>query len=520
MKKLLILISALFAVSHSAKILGVFPTMAKSHFIVGSALMKGLAERGHDVSVISPFPQKTPLKNYRDIDTPGVIEATKVLMDSIIDMSNQGIFDSLINLFGMGLKLTNLTFQEPEVQKLLNSKEQFDLVIMEVFVNEAHLGFGYRFNAPIIGVGTFGASLWTCEMVGSPSPPSYVPSPFLGFTDRMTLIERIGNLLVTFFEKMYYDNFYFPKQIDIYNQYFREPKKPTLYEIRNNVSLVLLNSHFSLGLPRPYLPNMIEVGGMHVNRKTNKLPNDILKFIESAKDGVVYFSMGSNLKSKLLPIEKRNAILNTFRSLKQKVLWKWEDKELPGKPDNVFISDWFPQDDILAHPNVKIFITHGGLLSTTEAIYHGVPIIGIPMFGDQPLNMARATKAGFGLTVEYKSLTEKSLKEALTKILNSDKYSRNIKDFSARYRDQPMTPLDTAIYWVEYVIRHKGASHIKSASQNLSFIQYHNIDALSIIFGIIFLILYLIYAMIMKCLCMGRKKPLPTKSVSQKKKRN
>ena len=72
---------------------------------------------------------------------------------------------------------------------------------------------------------------------------------------------------------------------------------------------------------------------------------------------------------------------------------------------------------VLAHRNVKVFITHGGLLGSTEAIYHGVPVIGIPIFGDQQLNMARAERAGYGLTVNYQNLTQDALTWALKEVL-------------------------------------------------------------------------------------------------------
>jgi glucuronosyltransferase len=52
-----------------ARILGLFPMPGKSHYIVSEALMKGLASRGHHVTVFSPFPEKSPLPNYTVIDT-------------------------------------------------------------------------------------------------------------------------------------------------------------------------------------------------------------------------------------------------------------------------------------------------------------------------------------------------------------------------------------------------------------------------------------------------------------------
>lgn len=81
--------------------------------------------------------------------------------------------------------------------------------------------------------------------------------------------------------------------------------------------------------------------------------------------------------------EKKNAIISALKSVKQRIIWKWDDDSLQLNPDKFLISKWFPQDDILAHPNVKLFITHGGLLSCTESIIRGKPVVGIPIFGDQ-----------------------------------------------------------------------------------------------------------------------------------------
>lgn len=61
-------------INESYKILGIFHTHSKSHYIAGGALMKGLAEKGHDVTVISPFPQEKPLKNFRDVTILGLHE--------------------------------------------------------------------------------------------------------------------------------------------------------------------------------------------------------------------------------------------------------------------------------------------------------------------------------------------------------------------------------------------------------------------------------------------------------------
>ena len=122
-----------------------------------------------------------------------------------------------------------------------------------------------------------------------------------------------------------------------------------------------------------------------------------------------------------MPQEKVDILINTFSKLKHKVIWKWESDELPNKPDNVLIGKWLPQDDILAHKNVKLFISHGGLGSIVESKYHGVPMIGIPIYGDQMKNVEVIVKDGWALSLDLKNLTEEFLNEAIREILENSK---------------------------------------------------------------------------------------------------
>lgn len=97
--------------------------------------------------------------------------------------------------------------------------------------------------------------------------------------------------------------------------------------------------------------------------------------MDSADDGAIFMSLGSNVRSSDLSDEKLSVFVNKFKTIKQKIVWKFEDN-LPNKPHNVIIGKWLPQNDILAHPNVKVFISHCGKGGVTEAKYHGVPVLG------------------------------------------------------------------------------------------------------------------------------------------------
>ncbi|KAB0793748.1 hypothetical protein PPYR_13368 [Photinus pyralis] len=220
---------------------------------------------------------------------------------------------------------------------------------------------------------------------------------------------------------------------------------------------------------------MIEIGGFHLNTP-KELPRDLQNYLDEAENGVIYFSMGSNLRGNDMEESKRNAIIKVFSQLKQRVLWKWDNDTLPRQPDNVKLGKWFPQQDILAHPNIKLFVTHGGLLSVIEAIYHGVPVVGIPVFGDQEMNMAVAEADGYGKLLRFSDLTEETFRTALTEVLNNDRYRENAIRRSRIMHDQPMKPLDKAMYWIEYVLRHNGAPHLRTSALNLRWFQVLCLD--------------------------------------------
>lgn len=97
--------------------------------------------------------------------------------------------------------------------------------------------------------------------------------------------------------------------------------------------------------------------------------------LDSSEHGVIYVSWGSMIRAESLPVDKRESLVEAFATFKETVLWKYENDTIPNQPPNVHIRKWMPQRDILCHPNVRVFLTHGGLLGITESAYCGVPIV-------------------------------------------------------------------------------------------------------------------------------------------------
>lgn len=182
---------------------------------------------------------------------------------------------------------------------------------------------------------------------------------------------------------------------------------------------------------------------------------------------------------------QREAFVGAFGKLKEKVLWKYENSSLPNNPGNIKITKWLPQRDLLAHPNVKLLITHGGLLSLYEAEVEGIPILGIPMFGDQFMNIANVVRRGYALKLHNDDITEENIYKSIHELIKNPKYKEKALKASYEFKDRPLTPKLSVIYWTEYAIKHRGAQHLRNPGRDLNFIQFNSLDVYLSLFVLI-----------------------------------
>lgn len=251
------------------KILVLFPHPGKSHFDVFYPLLKALSERGNQLTVISHFPQKNQTNFYRDINLKGT---TTTLLNVIpIDLVTGSRIEKytgamLIDYFGRISCSTGL--QSKQVHELLNSEENYDIILMEMFNSHCFAGFIEKFKAPFIGLSSHVLMPWTNDWFGNPNNPSYIPVIFMDYSDNMSFRERVENTVMLVFNKIFYEYFITPLSEELSVKHLGVPISRN---IMYNASAILVNSHFTLNRPRPVVPGVIEVGGMHIG-KINPLP--------------------------------------------------------------------------------------------------------------------------------------------------------------------------------------------------------------------------------------------------------
>ncbi|XP_049793134.1 UDP-glycosyltransferase UGT5-like isoform X1 [Schistocerca nitens] len=466
----------------AANLLVFFPLPARSHWFALRPLIAELSNRGHNITLVISEVEKDLPDNWEIIRVPVILPPTdgnRNAFQTQSAMVNGWVIYTFLSY--MGSEMCEKYLQHEVFQNLIETTERkFDLLLMEFFMNECLIAYSHKFSVPVVALSSFGGFPMTTDVVGDPYLPSYVPDTMFEYTDQMTFWQRLKNGLLVMYARCIYSHWYYPKLDKIVHKYFNDPTMPSVSTLLTNTSLVILQSHVSFSYPRPHVPNVIETGGMHI-QQPQALPKDLKKLMDAAEDGIIFFSMGSAVKSSDFPEEKLQAFIGAFSRLKQLVLWKWENDTMPGKPPNVHLSKWFPQSDLLAHKNMRLFMSHGGLQSTLEATARGVPLIGMPVMAEQRYNVQRVVKHGYGIRLDLTNVTAQSVEWAVYEVLSNPKYRENAKLRSRLFWDRPESPVETAVYWTEYVLRHRGAPHLRSAALHLSWYQYLLLDVAALL---------------------------------------
>ncbi|XP_067892108.1 UDP-glucuronosyltransferase 1A1-like isoform X2 [Heterodontus francisci] len=309
-----------------------------------------------------------------------------------------------------------------------------------------------------------------------PRPLSYVPRIFTGNTDRMTFLQRTNNVLASLLEPLWCHFIYSPFE-ELATKFLQ--RDVTLAQLLSQASIWLLRFDFVFEFPRPLMPNMVLVGGISCKER-KPLPQDLEEFMNSSGEhGAVIFSLGSMMSE--IPITTANQIAEALGQIPQKVLWRYTGERPSTLAPNTKLMKWLPQNDLLGHPKTRAFLTHGGSHGIYEAICSAVPMVMLPLFADQIENTEHIKRHGAGIALSLRNISSRGLMDALSMVINDTRYKESIMKLSSLHKDHLVHPVELAVHWVEFVMKHRGAEHLRPAAHDLNWIQYHCLN----VFGLL-----------------------------------
>ncbi|XP_056352022.1 UDP-glucuronosyltransferase 1A1-like isoform X5 [Oenanthe melanoleuca] len=478
-----------------------------SHWLSMWEVVDMLQQKGHEVVVVAPEVSMhiKPSKNFvmKMYSVPYTKEEKESVFNAFFQVSFEegSFFERFLKVYRSMKRMSDLEFSSCE--QLLQNKElirnleesKFDAVFTDPFlpcgaILAEHLSLPSVFLLRGIPCGL------DFEATQCPKPPSYVPRIHTDNTDRMTFLQRVKNLLYDI-PGLFLCDFAFEPYSKLASKFLQ--REVTVLDLLRKGSLWLMKLDFVLDYPRPLMPNIIPIGGVNCAHKD--LPQEFEAIVNaSGEHGIVVFSLGSMVSE--IPVKKAMEIAEALGTVPQTVLWRYTGKTPSNLPKNVKLVKWLPQNDLLAHPKTRAFITHGGSHGVYEGICNAVPMVLMPLFGDQMDNAKRVESRGAGLTLNILEMTTSDISNALKAVINDKKYKENIQRLSDLHLDRPIHPLDLAVHWVEFVMRHKGAPHLRPAAHDLNWVQYHSLDVIAFLAAVVLLSLFIAFKC---CLCCCRR---------------
>lgn len=495
----------------------VFP-MDGSHWIQLKVLVEELHSKGHDITVLRPedswFIKESP--HFKTINIKPMSSSEKKMTDfaaklAQLRLKQSTIWDHVSTVF----EVLNYMYQKHKnvvevvgemfenktlMQQLRDAK--YDLVLTDPVLGAGVL-LAHRLDLPLVLLAR-GTVAGDSHSLIAPSPLSYVPVLMAELSDKMTFIERVKNMLnyglITLQVRYVTESNYNP----IVHHYFGPDVHYT--ELFQAADIWLMRLDFTIEYPRPTMPNVVYIGG-YPCKPPKPLQQELEDFVQSSGEhGVIVMSLGTLVAQ--LPEHVVEEIAAAFGELPQKVIWRHKGRKPRSLGNNTLLLEWLPQSDLLGHPKTKVFVAHGGTNGIQEAIYHGVPLVGLPLMYDQPDNFARMEVRGVAKVLDIGKVNRDNFLHALREVLHEPSYREKMRALSQVHRDTPLKPLDTAMFWIEFVMRHRGAKHLRTDSYRLSFIQYHCIDVILFLITVTLLSVVIIITglnLLWRLICYRRK---------------
>ncbi|KAI3418957.1 hypothetical protein GPALN_008050 [Globodera pallida] len=509
----LLVISAILAITIDGyKVLIFSQTLTRSHMMLNARVAETLAADGHNVTVVE-VEYLEPLTNFTGSVAKGVrkISVSGDFLSIGKEMWGQLLRGTLTPWTFWKVLEDTVRSRNYDLQRLFNSAcetfidvhgellealkaEQFELFIGGQ-INFCGSGLSQLLNIPVhVLLVSCPIQEHVSSVLGLHSPSSYVPSIYgMAYNDKMSLFERFGNLIA---QMIYEDAFLYG--MDDLTARLRRRFGDRLQSVRDIVKespLVFVNVDEFSDFPRPLFPNVIYIGGLELEGtpETKALQEPYKSVMEKGRRGVVFFSMGSAVRTNVLPESFMQNVLGAFAQLPEwHFIVKIEDedelsKKLAENIPNVHLTPWAPQRAILAHPRLRLFITHGGYNSLLEGAQSGTPVLSIGFFADQRRNARVPQRNGWGKAFENWKLLGDSgeFREAIRAMLeDNDRFRSAANRLKRILATKPFTAREKLTKYIRFLEQNGGKlPELLPQARNLTWTELYGIDLALLMIG-------------------------------------
>ncbi|EIE24908.1 UDP-Glycosyltransferase/glycogen phosphorylase [Coccomyxa subellipsoidea C-169] len=315
---------------------------------------------------------------------------------------------------------------------------------------------------------------------------SSVPEMFLEASYPLTFLQRMQNAWLYAKAQLHEYGTHRPMTKALQAKHGTDLASP---EARRLEMLHIVNSHMAYEQPRPLPPNVKLVGPI-MAKPAAPLPPDLQEFVEGAGDaGVALISLGTLAK---FDKAETQMIASALSRLPIRTIWKMSKQEVAAVggldalnlTDNVKVVTWVPQNDVLGHPSTKAFLSHCGANGLNEAAYHGVPVVAMPFYGDQPMNARKLIGKGMAVALQKRGLSAEGVYDAFTRVLTDESIRAAAAKVSKRIRSRKRSSVQETADWVEHVLDSDGEAYMQLPDDDMSFFVRNSLDVAATFFGL------------------------------------
>lgn len=241
-------------------------------FFAAWPLAEALAEEGHNITFISPFPAKSPnpkIFDYVPKDLKEWVDGWGDLEDVFLERKNGNTKNVWVSLPMFGIMMCEVIYGDAEYLEWVRTTK-VDLLVLDVLANDCAYGMAHYWNAKVILYDTTAPFAFFTESYGLPDESSSIPSMESAFPLEMTFTQRLINELVPIVEYYFRKWNYFPSLEELTRQ--KLGVSVSFEEVERNTSLVFTNTHFGEEYSRSLPPNVIPIGGIAFTKSRKTLP--------------------------------------------------------------------------------------------------------------------------------------------------------------------------------------------------------------------------------------------------------